>query len=97
MNRRHFIKTTGAALALLVSGLFFDGVRDAGTMLPVSEDEAFGVVERSIKASFGSGFRLLSYKNQGQNTFAEIEHLENHSMIASTDLVEWVMISSDIS
>ena len=96
MNRRSFIMSTGALSALVVSGELFGKIRHGGSKLPATEDEIFASLERSIKAGFGAGFRLLEYKNQERGYVAEVEHLENHYIVKSINGIDWTIVSSDI-
>ncbi len=53
-------------------------------------------VEKSIKAHFGAGFRVLSQTRKGDQILAEIEHLGNRYGVVSSNLLNWQILSSTI-
>ncbi len=97
MKRRNFIKVTGSLTALLIGGLVFRVENHISTQAKPSENDVFSAIDESIKVNFGSGFQLKSYKKEAGKVISEIEHLENHYLVVSTDLHEWSIISSSIT
>lgn len=90
MERRKFIALLGAASMLLLPGIAAAAEGEA----PRANDEARRI-EKSIRASFGGGFSVVSHRRSDGQTVADIEHLGNRFVVSSRDLVEWKYVSSD--
>ena len=91
-QRRHFIKTCGAASALLLPGF-------AGAALlpdPAADVAAptFSQIEKSIKAGFGGGFAVHSHHHDGGRFYADIQHAGTRYRVSSPDLYDWKVVST---
>lgn len=97
MKRREFLKLTGMTSFLLASGhiLFAKLLPDAPVQ--TSSPDVVQAIEKAIKAGFGEGFRVLSFKDYDRQIHAEIEHLENRYTVTSGDLLEWKILASSVS
>lgn len=97
MKRREFLKHTGITSFLLASGhiLFSKLLPDAPVQ--TSPPNVAQAIEKSIKAGFGEGFRVLSFKDHDRRIHADIEHLENRYTVTSGDLIDWKIIASSVS
>lgn len=96
INRRSFLKNTTNMSILFLSGTIAASVFDVQAgQVEFSVDDAFDI-EKSIKAHFGSGFRVLTQSQKGERTLAEIEHLGNRYSVMSSNLLDWQILSSTI-
>ena len=59
----------------------------------VSEDQ----LEKSIKASFGGGFSVLSHSKTDGVTFAKIENFGNQYTVSSKNMLDWEIIESTLN
>ena len=96
VNRRFFLKTVGKISAIVSASLFtptlFASSQGSGSV--ANRNQSIGALEKSIRANFGSGFRVLSSQTvDGQNQ-AVIEHLENRYSVVSTNMQDWQILSS---
>ncbi len=92
IKRRDFVKGCVAISALSLSV----GSATARHAV-VSQVDAGLNIEKSIKASFGGGFSLLSYKQEKGLTHANIAHSGNRFEVASNDLLNWQIMRSSLS
>ena len=87
-TRRDFVKGLAAIAALMGSGFSIaNGDTIAGK----------AAIEKAIKASFGSGFSLISYSKSGTVTQAQIENFGNQYTVTSVNLFDWKIIQSSLS
>ncbi|WP_188820633.1 twin-arginine translocation signal domain-containing protein [Brucella endophytica] len=89
IGRRDFIKGCAAVSALSLP-----------VMASTAEASAAEIglhIEKSIKASFGGGFAVLSHHRSKGLTQAEITHFGNRYTVASADLQDWKIIRSSLS
>ncbi len=54
-------------------------------------------IEYSIKANFGSGFKLLEQTQQGEFINAKITHLGNTYLVTNSPSGQWNILESSIS
>lgn len=93
IKRRDFIKSCGAVTTLLLLPGIASAVRhQRSNTSPLSTSR----VDKSIKASFGGSFSVQAKTQKNGLTYADIEHLGNHYMVASEDLLDWKILSSNI-
>ncbi|MBB5374503.1 twin-arginine translocation pathway signal protein [Acidocella aromatica] len=95
IGRRGFVNACGAASVLLVPGIanakiWENSKNSAGSV-------ADARVDKSIRASFGSGFAVRSHARANGLTYADIEHVGNRYVVASGDLQDWEILLSDRS
>ena len=89
MDRRFFIKSVGV-LAGTASSISAVSLATAATPGPVQLSPAqIKQIESSIRASFGSGFRLVSTTAAQGETQSVIENRGNVYEVASTDGFAW--------
>lgn len=97
MDRRSFIKNVGATAVALYSASALSLASDRKALAEnTPHDITQALIEKAIKAHFGSGFTLNQYQVVDQVTYADVEHLQNHYKVASNDLVQWHIMSSSI-
>jgi hypothetical protein len=97
MQRREFIKLTGITSFLFASGhILFSKLFPASPAQTSPPDIALAI-EKSIKAGFGEGFRVVSFQDRGGRIHADIEHLENRYAVTSGNLIEWKILASSVS
>ena len=88
IERRDFVKGCAASAALLLVGI------DSAAKGP--EAGTYARIEKSIKASFGSGFSVRAHAQSGGQTYADVEHRGNRYAIASADLLDWKIVRSSL-
>jgi len=54
-------------------------------------------LEKSIKASFGGGFSVLSHSKTDGITYARIENFGNEYTVSSKNLLDWKIIESTLN
>lgn len=91
IKRRDFVKGCAAACVLLLPGMASAAKGRNATNMPISEADPD--IEKSIKASFGGGFSLLTHTQSNGLTYADIEHLGNRYRVASANLLDWKIVS----
>ena len=96
INRRSFLKATGSMSVLLLSGGIAATALEAQAKQVELSVDSIIAVEKSIKAHFGSGFRVLSQTGKGEQILAEIEHLGNRYNVVSSNFTDWQILSSTI-
>ena len=92
LNRREFIKATGAASALLAGGTLTQA-----WALPEPEQlsqKELNTLQTSIKANFGTGFEVISQSYRDSQLLVEIEHLENRYWVSPQNSIEWQIVDS---
>lgn len=94
-KRRDFVKVCAASWAILGSSITFANSGDKSTNSASSESTA--AIEKSIKASFGGGFSLLSYSKSGGLTQAKIQNFGNQYTVTSNNLLDWKIVKSSLS
>ena len=100
IDRRQFLKTAGqtggflSALVIAGNSLATPSLLSFTELTPSMPQDTLRAIEPSIKANFGSGFRVLSCRTQDGQTIAVIEHLENLYSVASSDHHNWQIIQS---
>ncbi|MES2585654.1 MAG: twin-arginine translocation signal domain-containing protein [Pseudomonadota bacterium] len=87
-TRRDFIKSLAATAALMGS---------ASAIASSDSVASKAAIEKSIKASFGGGFSLISYSKSGATTQAKIENFGNQYTVTSMNLLDWKIIQSSLS
>lgn len=93
MNRRDIIKVSGVASVVAVTHAF-----NAKKTLNIDTDIiAQGTIEESIKANFGTGFKVVEQYHIGDVVCAKIEHLENIYLVQSSNTSEWETLYSSVS
>ena len=95
MDRRNFVTLLGTASVLLLPGIA--AAAEGNDANGAAATEAALRIEKSIRANFGGGFKVLSHRRSGGQTVADIEHLGNRFVVTSPDLVDWKYVSSDKS
>ena len=91
-QRRHFIKTCGAASALLLPG--FAGAALLSEPAADGATPSFSQIEKSIKAGFGGGFAVHSHHHDGGQVYADIQHAGTRYRVTSSDLYDWQVVST---
>lgn len=56
----------------------------------------FQQVEKSIKASFGGGFKTYEYISDKRLNYATIGHAGKRYLVASKNLYDWQVVSGNI-
>ncbi|VWD64939.1 hypothetical protein BLA50215_07931 [Burkholderia lata] len=90
IQRRHFVQGSAAAYVLLLSG--GAGAAGKGMAAPAATPAAAPPIEKFIKASFGGGFSVRSYKQAGGRTYARIQHLGARYEVNSANLLDWQVV-----
>lgn len=96
VKRREFVKLSGTASALLISGSVSAGLLNNKKDSALNPEQ-LQALEKTIKANFGDGFSIKASTQENGKTFAKIEHLENYYIVCSNDQLHWKIVSSDIS
>ena len=97
IDRRRFLITVGAASSALLLSRYAATTVEPNGALKAMNVENFAALENSIKANFGSGFRVVAQTFERDRVVVKIEHLENHYVVASSDLSDWQILHSSIS
>jgi hypothetical protein len=92
IKRRDFVKGCAAASVLLLPGT---AKGENANNAPASG--AYLHIEKSIKASFGGGFALVTHTQSGGLTHADIEHFGNRYAVTSADLLNWKIVRSSMN
>ena len=92
LKRRDFVGACAATFAYFGSGFVI-----AASGSSSSSAAGRAAIEKSIKASFGGGFSLLSYSMTGSSTSAKIENSGNQYTVTSVNLLDWKIIKSSLS
>ncbi len=87
-TRRQFVKGIAATAAFMGSGF---ATAHSDTVASKAD------IEKSIKASFGGGFSLISFSKSGAITQAKIENFGNQYTVTSVNLLDWKIIQSSLS
>ena len=95
IKRRDFVKGCTAASVLWLVGI--DSAAKDENADSTTASSANSQVEKSIKASFGSGFSVLAHTQSNGLTYADIEHAGNRYAVASVDLLDWKIVRSSLS
>jgi hypothetical protein len=89
-------------MSALISASFFTPTLLAGNQKlgsnqgadPDTVQKIEKMLDRSIRANFGSGFQVLSFRKKGDITHALIEHLENRYSVTSSNMQDWNIVKS---
>lgn len=82
MKRREFLGTVGAVA----------GTAMGANLVNAQSQLNIEIIEKSVKASFGSGFQVLHAQQKSGQVIAVIEHLENRLEVTSRDLTDWTVL-----
>ncbi len=92
-KRRDLVKLCGAASVAFNVGPAGAVLRERKLSSSIDDLK----LEKSIKAGFGGGFSMHSYVQSNGYTYADIGHRGNRYLVASTDLLDWKIMSSSMS
>jgi hypothetical protein len=95
IKRRDLVQGCAAASALLLTGIASAAKGKNANNAPASGVDSH--IEKSIKASFGSGFSVRAHSRSGGVTYADIEHFANQYAVTSADLLDWKIVRSSLS
>ncbi len=95
IKRRDFVKGCAAACTLLLAGTGSAAKGANANSAPTSGTDSR--IEKSIKASFGSGFSVRGHTQSNGSAYADIEHLGNRYAVASANLLDWKIVRSSLS
>ncbi len=94
IKRRDFVRGCAAASVLMLPGIGSTATdRNAHSTPALSTDSR---IEKSIKASFGSGFSVRAHTRSDGLIRADIEHCGNRYTVASADLLDWKIVRSSL-
>lgn len=92
IKRRTFFKGSAAACVLLLPGIASAARIQGGRDAPASPTSPS--IEKSIKAGFGGGFSVRSHTQSNGITYANIEHLDTRYLVASSNTLDWKIVSA---
>lgn len=95
IKRRDFVNGCAAACVLLLPGIASAAKGEKANNAPPSAADLR--IEKSIKASFGGGFSVLTHTQSGGLTRADIEHAGNRYAVTSANQLDWKIVRSSLS
>ena len=100
IKRRDFVNGCAAVCVLLLLGIASaaKGENAKGENAKKAPASAADLrIEKSIKASFGGGFSVLTHTQSGGLTRANIEHAGNRYAVTSANQLDWKIVRSSLS
>lgn len=95
LGRRRFIQVASLSSVLVSSGMTSWALGQESSIATLAEHD-LSALNNSIKASFGSGFEIVSHQFNDQHTMLEIEHLENRYWVSSSNLSDWQIVQAPV-
>lgn len=95
IKRRDFVNGCAAVCVLSLPGIASAEKGENAKKAPASAADLR--IEKSIKASFGGGFSVLTHTQSGGLTRANIEHAGNRYAVTSANQLDWKIVRSSLS
>jgi|GEM_PF-1238772 hypothetical protein len=98
LKRRTLGKLFLCAVAFTgLSPSFAAGQKNSNESAQSAQSTSGADTEKSIKASFGGGFSMLTHSKSDGITYARIENFGNEYTVSSKNLLDWKIIESTLN